>query len=119
MLFNDTVGKKLDTIFGADGKKAFHTLDDEWKKVVGEKFPTIAGVKHEHAEIATDYLEGKLDDLIHVAALKDEKRADGRAFDQVRAIYAKAGGFSPVLHGTGIFYRGETHVLSSAHPRRA
>jgi polyribonucleotide nucleotidyltransferase len=33
--------------------------------------------------------------------------------NEVRALYAKAGGFSPVLHGTGIFYRGETHVLSA------
>ncbi len=110
--FNETVGKKLDSIFGTDGKKAFHALDDEWKAVIAEKFPTIAGEKHAHAEIATDYLETKLDDLIHEKALKENKRADGRAFDQVRGLYAKAGDFSPVLHGTGIFYRGETHVLS-------
>jgi polyribonucleotide nucleotidyltransferase len=110
--FNESVGKNLDTIFGTDGKKAFHTLDSEWKKVIAEKFPTIAGEKHAHAEIATDYLESKLDERIHVAALKENKRADGRAFDQVRGLYAKAGGFSEMLHGTGIFYRGETHVLS-------
>ncbi len=110
--FNETVGKKLDIIFGADGKKAFHTLEDEWKAVIAEKFPTVAGEKHAHAEIATDYLETKLDELLHEKALKEGKRADGRAFDQVRGLFAKAGGFSDMLHGTGIFYRGETHVLS-------
>ncbi len=111
-VFNETVGKKLDSIFGSNGKKAFHALDEEWNAVVAEKFPTALGVKHEHAEIATDYLETQLDDLIHLKALKEGKRADGRAFDQVRGLYAQAGNFSPVLHGTGIFYRGETHVLS-------
>ena len=110
--FNETVGKKLDSIFGGDGKHAFHALDDEWKAVIKERFPTIAGEKHAHAEIATDYLETKLDDLIHEKALKENKRADGRAFDQVRGLFAQAGNFSSALHGTGIFYRGETHVLS-------
>ncbi len=31
---------------------------------------------------------------------------------EVRELYAQAGGFSSVLHGSGIFYRGGTHVLS-------
>ena len=32
--------------------------------------------------------------------------------DEVRDLYAQAGGISPVLHGSGVFYRGGTHVLS-------
>ena len=32
--------------------------------------------------------------------------------DEVRELYAQAGGISPVLHGSGIFYRGQTHVIS-------
>lgn len=107
-LFAETVGKKLDIIFGSDGKKAFHTLEDEWNALIAEKFVD----NEEYASLAKDLLEKELDDLVHMKALKEGKRADGRAFDQVRAIYAKAGGFSDVLHGTGIFYRGETHVLS-------
>ncbi|MBP7899034.1 polyribonucleotide nucleotidyltransferase, partial [Candidatus Gracilibacteria bacterium] len=107
-LFAETVGKKLDIIFGNDGKAAFHTLEDEWNALIAEKFVD----KEEYASLAKDLLEKELDDLVHMKALKEGKRADGRAFDQVRAIYAKAGGFSDVLHGTGIFYRGETHVLS-------
>jgi polyribonucleotide nucleotidyltransferase len=33
--------------------------------------------------------------------------------DDVRELYAKAGGVSPVLHGSGIFYRGGTHIFSA------
>ncbi len=39
-------------------------------------------------------------------------RPDGRAPDELRPLFAQAGGVSPALHGTGLFYRGGTHVLS-------
>ena len=32
--------------------------------------------------------------------------------DELRDLYVQAGGFSSILHGSGIFYRGGTHVLS-------
>jgi len=59
-----------------------------------------------------DYYHHQEDDLIHKLGLEENKRADGRAMNQVRSLLAQAGGISPVLHGSGIFYRGETHVLS-------
>ena len=40
-------------------------------------------------------------------------RADNRGFGDVRPLFAKAGGVSPILHGSGIFYRGGTHVFSA------
>ena len=107
-LFADTITPKFDTIFGDDSKKRFGALEEEWKNAVATTFAD----NEEHISLASDYYEEQIDELVHVKALKENKRADGRALDQVRTIYAKAGGFSPVLHGTGIFYRGETHVLS-------
>lgn len=59
-----------------------------------------------------DYYHHQEDALIHKLGLEEGKRADGRAMDQVRSLLSQAGGISPVLHGSGIFYRGETHVLS-------
>ena len=50
--------------------------------------------------------------MLHEKAIKENKRADGRAMDEVRELYAQAGGLSKILHGLGIFYRGGTHVLS-------
>jgi polyribonucleotide nucleotidyltransferase len=50
--------------------------------------------------------------MFHEKALNENMRADGRGLDEIRKLFAKAGGISPVLHGSGIFYRGETHVLS-------
>lgn len=109
-LFASTVGPKLPTIFGTEPKKVTMALEDEWKTILAEKYP---GEENEKMlEVAEDYFTEMVDELFHEKALKENARADGRALDQVRALYAKAGDFSPVLHGTGIFYRGETHVLS-------
>ena len=107
-LFAEIITPKLDTLFGDDSKARFHSLEEEWGTTVKEKFAD----NDEFISLAGDYYEEKIDELVHIKALNENKRADGRAFDQVRKIYAKAGDFSPILHGTGIFYRGETHVLS-------
>lgn len=109
-LFAATLEPKLGSMFGADSKKTLYALEDEWKTVLAEKYPHEADEKT--VELGEDYFNEKVDEIIHKKALSEGARADGRTLDQVRALYAKAGGISPVLHGTGIFYRGETHVLS-------
>jgi polyribonucleotide nucleotidyltransferase len=57
--------------------------------------------------------EEKMDQYVHDLAIKEGKRVDGRALDQIRPLFAQAGGLSPVIHGSGLFYRGETHVLAA------
>lgn len=113
-LFKATVGQKTGEIFlkeGDDptlGKQKFGELEHAWDALISEKFAE----DEETASLAKDYLETALDDLVHEKALKENRRADGRAMNQVRSLFAKAGGISPMLHGNGIFYRGQTHVLS-------
>ena len=51
--------------------------------------------------------------LMRQQILKDGKRVDGRALDEVRAISAMAG-VLPDVHGSGLFQRGLTQVLSTA-----
>lgn len=62
--------------------------------------------------LAKDYIQEKIDEVIHREAIKNNKRPDNRKMDEVRPLYAKVGGISKILHGSGIFYRGGTHVLS-------
>ena len=54
-----------------------------------------------------------VDEFLHKGAVEEGKRADGRGFDDLRELYAQAGGISPVLHGSGIFYRGGTRIFSA------
>ena len=63
--------------------------------------------------IASEYFEDAIDSELHKGAIERNERADGRTMDEVRALYAQAGGISPVLHGSGIFYRGGTHIFSA------
>ncbi|MGC6483164.1 MAG: polyribonucleotide nucleotidyltransferase [Synechococcus sp.] len=52
--------------------------------------------------------------LMRQQIVKDGKRVDGRALDEVRPISAAAGILPKRVHGSGLFQRGLTQVLSTA-----
>jgi len=79
----------------------------EWAAHAAAQFPDI-----EPGKLDT-YFEHRLDMYVHNLAIKEGKRVDGRAMNEIRPLYAKAGGISPMIHGTGLFYRGATHVLGA------
>ncbi len=93
---------------GAPGKDAIHALEDEWLAKIKEsdELKDMKGV-------AKRFFEDKVDEEIHRGACEDNKRADNRPMNEVRPLFAKAGGVSPMLHGSGIFYRGGTHVFTA------
>jgi polyribonucleotide nucleotidyltransferase len=100
---------------GKPGKETINALHEEWKVKVEEII--TAGVTEDEEELirhqAHKFYDGKMDDFIHEAAIERDMRADGRTMDQVRDIYAQAGNVSKRLHGSGIFYRGGTHVFTA------
>ena len=107
-LFTEQFASKLSTVLfsGRAGKDHIHELKDEFLAVVAE----LEEVDSAHAGM---YFEEKVDAELHRGALEDNARADGRAMDEVRDLYAQAGDVSPVLHGSGIFYRGGTHIFTA------
>ena len=107
-LFAEKIENKLSSaLFSGPGNAGLHTLGDEWKELVKESLP------EENTSLTDEYFDEKVNDLMHKEAIENNRRADGRKMDEVRDIYAQAGGVSPILHGSGIFYRGGTHVLSA------
>lgn len=80
---------------------------------VKDEFLTALAEREVATTIASHFFEERIDELLHHGAIKDGKRADGRGFDEVRPLFAQAGGISPVLHGSGIFYRGGTHIFTA------
>ncbi len=92
---------------GRAGKSHLHEVKDAF---IARGSETIENFDAKQAE---GYFETMLDELLHEGVLKDGKRADGRGMDEVRSLFAQAGGVSPVLHGSGIFYRGGTHIFSA------
>jgi polyribonucleotide nucleotidyltransferase len=110
-IFNEKIKPILDEgLFSKDSKKIASEAEELWKKIIEEKYPNEE--EKDLRFVSEDYLHEYLDKEFHEKALKENKRADGRKLDEIRKLYAKAGGISPVLHGSGIFYRGETHVMS-------
>ncbi len=110
-LFNEKIKPMLEEkLFSGESKKISREAETLWKEILEEKFKDNEDDKEK--DTAEDYLHHYLDGAFHSASLEKGIRADGRALDEIRKLYAKAGGISPVLHGSGIFYRGETHVLS-------
>lgn len=107
-LFKKEVQPKLfDAVFAGPGKQKMHELKDLWMEWLDEKLPD------EKKALADAYFEEKVDELIHKEAIENNKRPDGRGMDDIRPLFAKAGGVSSILHGSGIFYRGGTHILSA------
>lgn len=98
---------KEHVITNTAGKEKMQELGKVWKEALKEKFGEMDSVKTEF-----EYFEEQINQVLHDEAVQNDKRADGRKMNEVRGLFAKAGGFSKVLHGTGIFYRGGTHMFT-------
>ena len=108
-IFKEKIESKLLTyIFSQPNEGNIDELKKEWLSIFNDKFPK------ENPNLADSYFEKAIDELVHKEAIENDRRPDGRGIDEIRPIYAEAGGISPVLHGSGIFYRGGTHILSVA-----
>jgi polyribonucleotide nucleotidyltransferase len=105
--FAEIVAPMLAEYKGLLGKEELGTIKSTWIKAATEKLPDITPGRLD------SYCEERLDAYVHDLAINDGKRVDGRAMDQIRPLFAQAGGVSPIIHGTGIFYRGATHVLAA------
>ena len=100
--------KLSETLFSNQaGKDHLYELKDEFIAALTEA--------NEEADTgaASHYFEEELDKELHRGALEENKRPDGRGLDEVRSLFAQAGEISPVLHGSGVFYRGSTHIFTA------
>jgi polyribonucleotide nucleotidyltransferase len=104
--FSENFAQKLrETLFSKRaGKSHIHQLKADFLATLPSET---------NPQLASDYFEQQIDEELHRGALLRNERADGRDFDTVRPLFAQAGGISPVLHGSGIFYRGDTHIFTA------
>lgn len=119
-IFKKEIALNIPKTAGEAGKKKIYDLEEKWLTLLKEKAlaPRNLGEVGETEDFEFDMIAAKkyfhdaVNNFIHAYALQENKRYDGRKFNEVRNLYAKAGGLSPILHGSGIFYRGGTHLLS-------
>lgn len=88
------------------GNARIYELKGEWMAIAKERF------REERPSFADELFEEKVNALLHDEAIDSKRRPDGRSMDDIRPLFVKAGGISTVLHGSGVFYRGGTHILS-------
>ncbi len=96
-------------------------LDTDDKKVRDDRLGPIYQKVHEHfAEIYPD-AEALINECMYRAQksivrrwlLDDQKRVDGRGMDEIRPLAAEVA-LLPRTHGSGLFTRGQTQVLTVA-----
>ena len=119
--FNDpdpAIMEEIEAFCIEDVKKA---LDTDDKLVRDAALLPIYNAVHEKFDERFEGNEAKLDEIMYLvqkhvvrAWLKDEKkRVDGRGIDEIRPLNAQVD-LLPRVHGSGMFTRGQTQVLSIA-----
>jgi polyribonucleotide nucleotidyltransferase len=93
-------------VYGAEDKKdrddGFRELQNEMVERLGEQWDE---------KLVVEALDTVMRDIIRHRTINEGIRADGRRTDEIRALSAEVG-MLPRAHGSGLFARGETQVLS-------
>ncbi|MFH0840797.1 MAG: polyribonucleotide nucleotidyltransferase [bacterium] len=63
------------------------------------------------AQAIANLVESMVEAEVTKSILEDKRRVDGRALDEIRQLEAEAS-ILPRIHGSGLFQRGETQVMS-------
>ncbi|MEK9178083.1 MAG: polyribonucleotide nucleotidyltransferase, partial [Patescibacteria group bacterium] len=108
-LFDDEIAPKLlKYVFANEpGKKKLAEINEIWIELFKERMP------EGNMAMAQEIFEEAVNNALHNEAIDNNRRPDGRKMNEIRPLFAKAGGISPILHGSGIFFRGGTHIMSA------
>lgn len=100
----------IDSFYGLN-KKDFYSKLAEVEDAVIEKFADkIEAGEWTKSDIAAA-LKDRLRDRMRERVLAEEKRLDNRKLDEVRPVKCEVG-VLPRTHGSGLFQRGETQILT-------
>jgi len=118
----------VEKTFKKDVAKAMRIVEKHERTLAFDKFSkdeAISRVKKTDGailEILNDSAKGKdfhriikgmEEEELRVMVVDEKTRPDGRAADEIRPIWSKVG-YLPRVHGTGVFQRGQTQVLTAA-----
>ncbi len=111
-LFEELVANEFESMeycMDTDDKNVREARVNDWITMVQEKY------QDEHPDMMQymDEILYKLQKKVVKKWLLAGKRVDGRAMNEIRPLAAEVG-VIPVVHGSGLFTRGQTQVLSIA-----
>ncbi len=102
------VSDKMSTCVGQPDRPTRQAIEDNLKKELIETFKD----KFSPADINTAF-DLRMRALMRASVLEKSQRMDGRSFTEVRPLSCEVG-FLPRTHGSGLFNRGETQVMTIA-----
>lgn len=105
----DFLNGKLENAVMEKDKKTRNQNMQNLKKELRDFVENILG--GEYTEVSSLVLEEEIDSFVHRKAIIEDRRPDGRKMDEVRKIEAEID-LLPRTHGSGLFNRGETQVLT-------
>jgi polyribonucleotide nucleotidyltransferase len=105
--------KEIDNLFFAAPKasKADRALAKSELKTRTKKFLSEQNLSDDEIKMGLSHLGAILDEVIGRRIIEDDKRVDGRGIDEIRSLTSEVA-LLPRVHGSGLFSRGETQVLS-------
>lgn len=115
--FNEELFSRITDKYLDDVK---HSMDTADKNVREDRFNAV--VENMIAEFSGEYpeIEAQLEEITYKIQKKvvkqwllEGKRVDGRAMNEIRPLASEVG-VLPLVHGSGLFTRGQTQVLSVA-----
>ncbi len=110
LLEQEFAAKVEDALYQPNKKAAYAQKDRvhaEWTARAKAAHPEL------YTDAAADWLfDEAVDAAVHRRIIEKEERPDGRKINEVRRLSAEVG-VLPRTHGSGLFMRGETHVLST------
>ncbi|MFO8051639.1 MAG: polyribonucleotide nucleotidyltransferase [Thermoplasmatota archaeon] len=92
-------------------KELEEKLIEHFKKKLKSKDRTEEETEQYLRKLMSKFFFDHIEDQVTEAILEKDKRVDGRKLDQIRDLRSEVG-VLPLAHGTGLFSRGETQVLS-------
>ncbi|OGZ46218.1 MAG: polyribonucleotide nucleotidyltransferase [Candidatus Ryanbacteria bacterium RIFCSPHIGHO2_02_FULL_48_12] len=114
-LFDEHIATHLDKSMYEPDKTVWvaniNALKKEWFTLVETNLPETP------KSLSDEIFEDAVSDIVHKHVLEAEpgaeRRPDGRGAKQIRKLFATAR-FLERTHGSGVFFRGQTHILSVA-----
>ncbi|MGI6028389.1 MAG: polyribonucleotide nucleotidyltransferase [Candidatus Heteroscillospira sp.] len=111
-LFDAIIEKTMDEAKAAMDTDDKNVREERWNALI-DHWHELFLDEHPDMDKYLEEITYKLQKKIVKAWLLEGKRVDGRAMNQIRPLGAEVG-VLPVVHGSGLFTRGQTQVLSVA-----
>lgn len=95
----------------ADFSEVLSAFEDEVKACCKTKAEENPAMSYSSTQIRMAVFKVVKND-VRLRTLNEQKRVDGRAMDEIRSLYCEVD-VLPRVHGSSLFWRGETQVLNS------